>query len=142
MREKRTFRAKMPTTQEAFADCVKEGKAVIVLKNSLLADLDKELNESKSNKGQKKVFKVLGKLYFVFGLVDPVMWIFSIASFLMGGILKDKIKEYNVHGGVDVNDANIIVFYAPQNIPRPRTGGRGCFFVRRSLFIQYSCYLS
>lgn len=109
MREKRTFRVKMPITQEAFADCVKEGKAVIVLKNSLLGDLDKKLNESKSNKGQKKIFKVLGKLYFVFGLVDPVMWIFSIASFLMGGILKDKIKEYNVHSGVDVNDANIIV---------------------------------
>lgn len=109
MREKRTFRAKMPTTQEAFADCVKEGKAVIVLKNSLLAELDKELNESKSNKETKKVTKVFGKIFFVFGIVDPVMWIFSIASFLMGGILKDEIKKYNVYSGIDVNDANIIV---------------------------------
>ena len=36
MREKRTFRAKMPTTQEAFADCIKEEKTVIVVNHSLI----------------------------------------------------------------------------------------------------------
>lgn len=73
MREKRTFRAKMPTTQEAFADCVKEGKAVIVLKNSLLAELDKELNESKSNKETKKVTK---PYFFYLGVGS--LWFFLL----------------------------------------------------------------
>lgn len=109
MREKRTFRAKMPKTKEAFADCVKEGKAVIVINHSLLVDMDKELNESQVNKGQKKVSKTLGKVLLVFGIVDPVMWIFSVAYFLIGGILKDKIKEYDVYSGLNMDDKNILI---------------------------------
>lgn len=58
MREKRTFRAKMPTTQETFADCVKEEKAVIVINHTLIVSMDKELNDSKSNKGAKTVIMV------------------------------------------------------------------------------------
>lgn len=109
MREKRTFRAKMPTTQEAFADCVKEEKAVIVINHTLIVSMDKELNDSKSNKGAKTVIKGLGKFGLLLGFLDPFMWVYSAGCFLFGGILKDKIKGYDVYSGMDVNDENIIV---------------------------------
>lgn len=109
MRENRTFRAKMPTTQEAFSDCVKDGKTVIVINHSLIVSMDKELNDSKSNKGVKKVFKALGKFGVIVGIFDPLMWIYAAGCFLFGGTLKDKIKGYNVYSGLDVNDESIIV---------------------------------
>jgi len=109
MREKRTFRAKIPTTQEAFADCVKEGKAVIVINHSLVVSMNRELNDSKSNKGAKKVLKLLGKFGVIAGIFDPIMWLYSVVCFLFGGILKDKIKEYDIYSGLDINDENIII---------------------------------
>ena len=99
----------MPTTQEAFSDCVKDGKTVIVMNHSLIVSMDKELNDSKSNKGAKKAFTMLGKFGVIAGIFDPLMWIYAAVCFLFGGTLKDKIKGYDVHSGLDVNDENIIV---------------------------------
>lgn len=109
MREKRTFRAKMPTTQEAFADYIKEEKTVIVVNHSLIVSIDKELNDSKSNKGAKNALKGLGKFGLLLGFLDPFMWVYSAGCFLCGGMLKDKIKGYDVYSGLDVNDESIIV---------------------------------
>lgn len=106
MGENRTFRAKMAANKNALADYVKNGDTVIVLKHCLLVSMDKELNEVK---GQKKAFKVLGKVYLVMGIMDPLMWLGSVACFLFGGILKDEIKGYDVYNGQDVNNENIIV---------------------------------
>lgn len=109
MREKRTFRTKMPTTQEAFADCVKEGKTAIVVNHSLIVSIDKELNDSKSNKEAKNALKGLGKFGLLLGFLDPFTWVYSAECFLCGDMLKDKIKSYDVYSGLDVNDESIIV---------------------------------
>lgn len=115
MREKRTFRAKMPKTQEAFADCVKERKTVIVMNHCLLVSMDKELDDSKSNKGAKKILKGMGKFSLLLGIFDPLMWVYSASCLLFGGILKDTIKEYDVYSGLDINDENIIVLIRPKD---------------------------
>lgn len=119
MREQRTFRAKMPTTQEAFADCVKNEKTVVVISHSLLVNMDKELNESRLNEEVKKVYKATGIYGLIVGIVDPPMWIFAVACFMFRGILKEKIKGYDVYSGEDVKGENIIVLirkkdYAPK----------------------------
>ena len=65
----------MPTTQEAFADCIKEEKTAIVVNHSLIVSIDKELNDSKSNKGAKNALKGLGKFGLLLGFLDPFMWV-------------------------------------------------------------------
>ena len=116
MREKRTFRAKMPTTQEAFADYVKDEKTVIVLSHSLLIQMDKELNENRLVRGAKKVNDGAAKVALLFGFIDPVAWVYSAVLYLNGGLLlRDKITGYDVYGGMDVNDENIIVLIRKEN---------------------------
>lgn len=75
----------------------------------LSTSIDKELNDSKSNKGAKNAFKRLGKFGLLLGFLDPFMRVYSAGCFLCGGMLKDKIKGYDVYNGLDVNDENIIV---------------------------------
>lgn len=109
MRENRTFTAKTPETRNDFISLIKGKATVIVLKNSLLSDLDKELNNSKGNKAPKKIAKGLGILGLIAGLTNPLIWLYSIACFAVGGLTKDEIKGYDVYSGMDTNGKSIIV---------------------------------
>lgn len=63
-----------------------------------------------ANKGAKKFVKGVGTVILLTGgLLTPVGWVLSAASFATAGLLKDDIKGYDVYSGTDVNGKNIIV---------------------------------
>ncbi len=101
----------MPTTEESFANCVKEEKAVIVLNHALIADLENKPNDSRTNRAGKKVMDGFAKTLLVCGIfsLDPLAWLYAVICFVFGGVMKDAIKGYTVYSGMDVNDEKIIV---------------------------------
>lgn len=110
MRKNYTFIPKMPKSRNAFIDCLKEKAEVIVISNDMIEVLLKELNQNVGKGKAKTVLTTVGVgALLVLNLYNPLTWIFGIGSIAAGGILRNEIKKYKVHMGLDVDKKEIIV---------------------------------
>lgn len=110
MRKNFSYTAAIPSTRNEFIDCVKNKTEAIVIKHSLVQELDKELKANQTKGKAKTALKTAGIVgLLVLNLYNPLTWIFGVGSLLAGGILKNEIKEYSIYNGLDIDNRNIIV---------------------------------
>ena len=89
---------------------MKNKTEAIVIKHSLVQELDKELKANQTKGKAKTALKTAGIVgLLVLNLYNPLTWIFGVGSLLAGGILKNEIKEYSIYNGLDIDNRNIIV---------------------------------
>lgn len=94
MRKNYNFVPKTPMSRNAFIDCLKENTEVIVISNSMIDMLSKELNKNVGNRKAKKVLTTVGvTALLVLNLYNPLTWILGIGSLATSGILKNEIKK-------------------------------------------------
>ena len=113
MRKSYTYNAAVPANRNEFIDMVKEKRDAIVITHSLLIDLNEELDKTVKDQKKSKRLKMFGygTLLF-FNLWNPLTWIVGVGSILLGGKLKDDIKNYVIYTGTDVYEKRILVLHS------------------------------
>lgn len=110
MRKNYSYEAVIPATRNEFIDYIKGKSEVIVISHSLLEELDEELKKNQNKGKAKTALKTAGGIgLLVLNLYNPLTWVFGVGSILAGGLLKNEIKEYNAHVGVDVHENDILL---------------------------------
>ena len=113
MRRNNTYTASEPSSRNDFIDLITKQDEVIVINNSLLKDLTKEVNANLSSKKQGSFFKKRAVPIAILSWTNPVGWIVSGITFLCGAFTSstNDLKEYVIYSGYDVCEKPIVVFH-------------------------------
>ena len=110
MRKNNTYTVCIPETRNEFIDCVQGKKEAIIIKSTLLIELDEELKSNQNKGTAKKVLTTAGVTgLLVLNLYNPLVWVLGVGSLLAGGLLKNDIKGYAVHKATDMEGKDILI---------------------------------
>lgn len=117
MRKNYIYDAAAPTSRNEFISFISAEKEAIVVDNSLLQELTKEINSTITEKKSGSFFKKAAVPMLLLS-TNPVGWITSGIVLLAGTFLSasEDFKEYVIYAGVDSLDNEIIVFHHKKKV--------------------------
>ena len=87
MRHNYTYTAAAPSSRNEFIDFIGKQEPVIVVGNTLLEELTKEINSNISDKKSGKFFKKIAIPMAIISWTNPIGWLLSGITFLCGSLL-------------------------------------------------------
>lgn len=119
MRKNNFYAPVIPTSRNEFVDYVQDSKEVIAVNHELLKSMDVELAENRTKGSVGTVLKTAGVAGLLFcNILNPLTWILSLGSILVGGQLKNEIKNYNAYAGLDTEDNYILLLVHKKKVDK------------------------
>ena len=112
MRKNINYKAEIPNSRNEFIEMIERKEDVIVVNNTLLKQLAKEINENVSSGKTGKTMGTVGPLMILISGWTLVGLVCGAVVTLCGAlsISSDSLKKYKIYAGKDNDNEDIAVF--------------------------------